>query len=124
MNSLYECCTHENCFFQFTSLHPQTFREIFSCSIKTLVDRIAVNPSLIAISDAFLTNKETSAIYATIMVEFLLNRMSEMGEENQDRSNLYLKLFKTVFDSVSTFSAENEHMLQPYLHQIVNKSVI
>ena len=58
------------------------------------------------------------------MVEFLLNRMSEMGEENQDRSNLYLKLFKTVFDSVSTFSAENEHMLQPYLHQIVNKLVI
>ncbi|XP_065219244.1 transformation/transcription domain-associated protein isoform X2 [Planococcus citri] len=107
----------------FTSLHPQTFREIFSCSIKTLVDRIAVNPSLITISDTFLTNKETSAIYATIMVEFLLNRMSEMGEENQDRSNLYLKLFKTVFDSVSTFSAENEHMLQPYLHQIVNKSM-
>lgn len=47
-----------------------------------------------------------------------------MGEENQDRSNLYLKLFKTVFDSVSTFSAENEHMLRPYLHQIVNKLVL
>ncbi|XKL66766.1 hypothetical protein PGB90_010186 [Kerria lacca] len=107
----------------FTSLHSQTFKEIFSCSIKTLVDRIAANPSLIFINDTFLANRETSTIYATIMVEFLLNRMSEMGEENQDRSNLYLKLFKTVFDSVSTFSAENEHMLRPYLHQIVNKSM-
>lgn len=107
--------------FQFTSLHPQTFKEIFSLSIKTLVDRIAVNPSLIFISDSFLGHRETSTIYATIMVEYLLNRISEMGEENQDKSNLYLKLFKTVFDSVSAFSAENEHMLRPYLHQIVNK---
>lgn len=116
---MYESIFFSN--FQFTSLHSQTFKEIFSCSIKTLVDRIAANPSLIFINDTFLANRETSTIYATIMVEFLLNRMSEMGEENQDRSNLYLKLFKTVFDSVSTFSAENEHMLRPYLHQIVNK---
>lgn len=82
---------------------------------------MAANPSLIFINDAFLGNRATSTIYATIMVEYLLSRMSEMGDENQDRSNLYLKLFRTVFESVLTFSPENEVMLRPYLHQIVNK---
>jgi transformation/transcription domain-associated protein len=40
-------------------------------------------------------------------VEYLLERMSEMGS-NMERSNLYLKLFKLVFGSVSLFAAENE----------------
>ena len=31
---------------------------------------------------------------------------------NMDRSNLYLKLFKLVFGSVSLFAAENEQMLK------------
>ncbi len=112
-----------NFFFQFTALHVQTFKEIFSCSIRTLVDRIAANPSLIFINDKLLANRATSTVYATIMVEHLLSRMSDMGEENQERSNLHLKLFKSVFDSVLTFSPENEHMLRPYLHQIVNRLV-
>ena len=42
---------------------------------------------------------------------------------NMERSNLYLKLFKLVFGSVSLFAAENEQMLKPHLHQIVNKSM-
>ena len=39
------------------------------------------------------------------------------------RSNLYLKLFKLVFGSVSVFPAENEKMLKPHLHTLVNKSL-
>ena len=31
---------------------------------------------------------------------------------NLERSNLYLKLFKLVFGSVSLFAAENEQMLK------------
>ena len=31
---------------------------------------------------------------------------------NQERSNLYLKLFKLVFGSVSLFANENEQMLK------------
>ena len=36
---------------------------------------------------------------------------------------LTLKLFKLVFGSVSLFAAENELMLKPHLHAIVNKSM-
>jgi hypothetical protein len=42
---------------------------------------------------------------------------------NLDRSNLYLKLFKLVFGSVSLFAADNEQMLKPHLHTIVNRSM-
>ncbi|CAH3023319.1 unnamed protein product [Porites evermanni] len=42
---------------------------------------------------------------------------------NMERSNLYLKLFKLVFGSVSLFASENEQMLKPHLHEIVNRSM-
>ena len=36
---------------------------------------------------------------------------------NLERSNLYLKLFKLVFGSVSLFAAENEQMLKVSTNQ-------
>lgn len=65
----------------------------------------------------------TSPIFATILVEFLLERMEVMGGDDTERSALYLKLFKLVFGSVSLFPAENEQMLRPYLRDIVNKAM-
>lgn len=62
-------------------------------------------------ANSFLANLTTSALFATILVEYLLERLPEMGS-NVELSNLYLKLFKLVFGSVSLFAAENEQMLK------------
>ncbi|XP_038044323.1 transformation/transcription domain-associated protein-like isoform X2 [Patiria miniata] len=106
----------------FTMMHQLTFREIFQTTIDFFVDRIYHNYALQIIANSFLANPATSATFATILVEYLLQRMHEMGT-NMDRSNLYLKLFKLVFGSVSLFAAENEQMLKPHLHKIVNRSM-
>lgn len=106
----------------FALLNPQTFKEVFSQTIDYVVERIYKNYALQIMANSFLANNVTSPIFATILVEYLLDRMHEMGS-NMERSNLYLKLFKLVFGSVSLFAAENEQMLKPHLHSIVNKSM-
>jgi transformation/transcription domain-associated protein len=106
----------------FTMLDSQTFQEIFSTCIDYMVNRIAKNSALQIIGNTFLSNPSTSPIFATVLVEYLLKRMDEMGQ-NADRSNLYLRLFKLVFGCVSLFPAENEQMLKPHLHQIVNRAM-
>ena len=105
-----------------SQLNPQTFREVFSQTIDFVVERIYKNYALQIMANSFLANNVPSPIFATILVEYLLERMHEMGS-NMERSNLYLKLFKLVFGSVSLFAAENEQMLKPHLHAIVNKSM-
>lgn len=105
-------------------MDQHTFREIFSTTIEYMVERIAHNFALQIVGNSFLSNCGLSPIFATVLVEYLLGRMEEMGNGNAERSNLYLKLFKLVFGSVSLFAAENEHMLRPHLHQIVNRLVI
>lgn len=67
------------------------------------------------VANSFLANLSTSALFATILVEYLLERLPEMGS-NVELSNLYLKLFKLVFGSVSLFAAENEQMLKVNVH--------
>ncbi|EZA54681.1 Transformation/transcription domain-associated protein [Ooceraea biroi] len=106
----------------FTQMNPQTFQEIFSMSIDYMVERIFKNCALQIIGSAFLSSPTISSTFATILVEYLLERMSDMGC-NVERSNLYLRLFKLVFGSVSLFPAENEHMLRPHLNQIVNRAM-
>lgn len=103
-------------------MNPQTFQEIFTATISHMVERINKNMTLQIIANTFLSNPSTSPIFATVLVEYLLERMEEMGS-NVERSNLYLRLFKLVFGSVSLFPSENEHMLRPHLHSIVNKAM-
>lgn len=99
---------------------PQTFHEIFSTTIEYVVERFYSNPTLQIVLNTLLANPNTSPIFATVLVEYLLERMEEMGT-TMDKSNLYLRLFKLVFGSVSLFPEENENMLRPHLHQIVNR---
>ncbi|EDW53889.1 GM11096 [Drosophila sechellia] len=106
----------------FLMMHSQNFQEIFSTTINFLVERIYKNQSLQVIANSFLANPTTSPLFATVLVEYLLNKMEEMGS-NLERSNLYLRLFKLVFGSVSLFPVENEQMLRPHLHKIVNRSM-
>jgi transformation/transcription domain-associated protein len=101
-------------------MNPQTFQEIFSTTIDYMVNRAYRNFALQAVFNSILSNPSTSSIFGTVLVEYLLERMEEMGS-NIERSNLYLRLYKLVFGSVGMFPAENEHMLRPHLHQIVNR---
>ena len=93
-------------------MNPLTFKEIFSVTIDYMVERIYNNYALQIVANSFLANVTTSATFATILVEYLLVRLEEMGSSSMERSNLYLKLFKLVFGSVSLFATENEQMLK------------
>ncbi|XP_070855282.1 transcription-associated protein 1 isoform X3 [Drosophila suzukii] len=106
----------------FLMMHSQNFQEVFSTTINFLVERIYKNQSLQVIANSFLANPTTSPLFATVLVEYLLEKMKEMGS-NLERSNLYLRLFKLVFGSVSLFPVENEQMLRPHLHKIVTQSM-
>ncbi|GIY45230.1 hypothetical protein CDAR_3781 [Caerostris darwini] len=106
----------------FTIMHPLTFREVFSTTIEFFVECMHKNQALQVMVNSFLAHETSSHIFATILVEYLLKRMEEMGS-NMERSNLYLRLFKMVFGCVSLFAAANEEMLKPYLHRIVNRSM-
>lgn len=105
----------------FSLMSSQNFYEIFNTTIEYLVERVAENPALQTIPNTLLVNS-TSPTFATILVEYLLEHMDEMGTNTQ-RSDLYLGLFKLAVGSVSFFPTEIGNMLRPHLHQLINRSM-
>lgn len=106
----------------FTNLHPLIFQEIFSKMIDFLVERTRQNVALLAIVNFIISASSVSPIFSTILSGYLIERMEDIGS-NDELSNLYLRMFKMVFASVTLYPIENEQMLKPLLHSIVNKSV-
>jgi transformation/transcription domain-associated protein len=107
----------------FLNMTGQNFQEIFTATIEFLIEKMLENQNLQVIINTFLSYKMTSPLFATVMVEFLLDRMEEIGSADIEKSNLYLKLFKLIFGSVSMFAVENEPMIRPYLQKIVLSSM-
>lgn len=107
----------------FLNLSSQNFQEIFTTTITLLIEKMVDNQNLQIIINTFLSYRQTSPLFATVMVEFLLERMDVIGSADVEKSNLYLKLFKLIFGSVSMFATENETMIRPYLQKIVINSM-
>ena len=74
-------------------LNPQTFREVFSQTIDFVVERIYKNYALQIMANSFLANNVPSPIFATILVEYLLDRMHEMV------SHYYIHGFYNILSS-------------------------
>ena len=106
----------------FTMLDTNSFREIISIKVGYFVDKILSNPALQSVANTFLANSRVSPVFAMILLEYLLKHMEEIGTP-VEKSSQYLKLFKLIFGSVSLFHVQNEQILKPCLHQIVNKSM-
>lgn len=107
----------------FLNLSSQNFQEIFTTTISFLIEKMIENQNLQIIIHTFLSFRQTSPLFAMVMVEFLLERMDVIGTTDVEKSNLYLKLFKLIFGSVSMFATENETMIRPYLQKIVTNSM-
>lgn len=106
----------------FTNLHPLIFQEIFTKMIDFVVDSTRKNVSLLSIVNFIISASAVSPISSTIVSEYLIERMEDIGSDSEV-SSLYLRMFKMVFASVTLYPVENEQMLKPLLHSIVNKSV-
>ena len=107
----------------FSFLSTITITEIFNQTIDFIIERTFQNANIYILSSYFLATPATSCTFATILIEYLLKKMELIGDSSIERSNLYLKLFKLVFGSVSVLAAENEKMLKPHLHSLVTKSL-
>lgn len=90
----------------FLNMTSQNFQEIFTATIGLLIEKMIENQNLQVIINTFLSYRSTSPLFATVMVEYLLDRMEDIGAADVEKSNIYLKLFKLIFGSVSMFALE------------------
>lgn len=108
----------------FFVVNKQNYREIFQTNLSYFYNCAMKNPNITAIMTSLLQQSPSSTVLVELLLEFLLPRIHEIGETNNS-NNACLKLFKLVINSVVSTNAANEHekILQPYLKQIVLRSI-
>ena len=107
----------------FHSIDPATFYEVFHAEIPLLYDMLFEHPPLLHIPQFFLASEATSPAFAGMLLQFLMDRIGEIGTSKMDKASILLRLFKLSFMAVTLFSVQNESVLLPHVTDIVTKSI-
>ena len=107
----------------FHSIDPATFYEVFHAEIPALYDMLFEHPPLLHIPQFFLASEATSPAFAGMLLQFLMDRIGEIGTSDMHKSSILLRLFKLSFMAVTLFSVQNESVLLPHVTDIVTKSI-
>lgn len=107
----------------FHHIDPATFHEVFSSEIPHLYDMTFHHSALLHIPQFLLASEATSPAFAGMLLQFLMNRIEEVGTADVMKSSILLRLFKLSFMAVTLFAAQNEQVLLPHVRNIIIKSI-
>ncbi|MCJ1335959.1 hypothetical protein MMC09_001233 [Bachmanniomyces sp. S44760] len=107
----------------FHSIDPATFHEVFHSQIPLLYDMMFEHTALLHIPQFFLASEATSPSFAGMLLQFLMDRIEDVGTSDIKRSSILLRMFKLSFMAVTLFSQQNEQVLLPHVTKIVTKSI-
>lgn len=107
----------------FIHIDPAAFHEVLESELPYLFDAMMKNTSLLHIPQFFLASEPTSANFAGILLNFLMDRLPDIGKGDPLRANLLIRLFKLSFMAVNLFSTTNEEVFQPHLRNLILRSM-
>ena len=107
----------------FHHIDPATFHEVFQSEIPHLYDMMFEHPALLHVPQFLLASEATSPSFAGMLLQFLMDRIEEVGIADVKKSSILLRLFKLSFMAVTLFSAQNEQVLLPHVSKIITKSI-
>ncbi|KFH46680.1 Transcription-associated protein-like protein [Hapsidospora chrysogenum ATCC 11550] len=107
----------------FHCIDPATFHEVFQQEIPHLYDMIFEHTGLLHIPQFFLASEATSPSFCGMLLQFLMERIDQVGSADVKKSSILLRLFKLAFMAVTLFAGQNEQVLLPHVVNIVTKSI-
>lgn len=107
----------------FHCIDPATFHEVFQQEIPRLYDMIFEHTALLHIPQFFLASEATSPSFCGMLLQFLMERIDQVGSADVKKSSILLRLFKLAFMAVTLFASQNEQVLLPHVVNIVTKSI-
>ncbi|KAI4175603.1 MAG: hypothetical protein LQ343_001594 [Gyalolechia ehrenbergii] len=107
----------------FHSIDPAAFHEVFYSEIPRLYEMMFEHMTLLHIPQFFLASEATSPHFAGMLLQFLMNKIDEVGTTDIRKSSILLRLFKLSFMAVTLFAVQNEVVLLPHITSIITKSI-
>ncbi|PGH00581.1 hypothetical protein AJ80_09152 [Polytolypa hystricis UAMH7299] len=107
----------------FHCIDTATFHEVFHTEIPYLHELMFEHSALLHLPQFFLASEATSPAFAGMVLQYLMDRIHEVGTSDLTKSRILLRMFKLSFMAVTLFSVQNEQVLHPHVTKIVTKCI-
>ena len=107
----------------FHCIDPATFHEVFEHEIPLLYEMMFEHTALLHIPQFFLASEATSPSFAGMLLQFLMDKIGDVGSSDVKKSSILLRMFKLSFMAVTLFCTQNEQVLQPHVTKLVTQAI-
>ncbi|KAA8642953.1 histone acetyltransferase TRA1 [Aspergillus tanneri] len=107
----------------FHCIDTATFHEVFHLEIPYLHELMFEHGALLHLPQFFLASEATSPAFSGMVLQYLMDRIHEVGTSDMTRAKILLRMFKLSFMAVTLFSVQNEQVLHPHVTKIVTKCI-
>lgn len=107
----------------FHCIDTATFHEVFHAEIPHLHELMFEHTALLHLPQFFLASEATSPAFAGMVLQYLMDRIHEVGSSDVIKPSILLRMFKLSFMAVTLFSQQNEQVLHPHVTKIVTQCV-
>ncbi|RAH67424.1 histone acetyltransferase TRA1 [Aspergillus aculeatinus CBS 121060] len=107
----------------FHCIDTATFHEVFHSEIPYLHDLMFEHGALLHLPQFFLASEATSPAFSGMVLQYLMDRIHEVGTSDMTKAKILLRMFKLSFMAVTLFSVQNEQVLHPHVTKIVTKCI-
>lgn len=107
----------------FHCIDTATFHEVFHSEIPYLHELMFEHGALLHLPQFFLASEATSPAFSGMVLQYLMERIDEVGTSDMTKAKILLRMFKLSFMAVTLFSAQNEQVLHPHVTKIVTQCI-
>lgn len=87
----------------FHHIDPAVFHEVFYAEIPHMYEMMFDHPALLQVPQFLLASEATSPSFAGMLLQFLMDRIEDVGTADVKKANILLRLFKLAFMAVTLF---------------------
>ena len=100
-----------------TNLH--VFQEVWTQKMPFIFEASQKRPALTHIAQNLFTRESTSPSLVSIVLRFLLDKLPELGEYDDQTAAVTIRIYKMVFGAVGLWPVPNEPILASHLGKLI-----
>ncbi|EMD40733.1 hypothetical protein CERSUDRAFT_111311 [Gelatoporia subvermispora B] len=100
-------------------INLHVFQEVWTQKIEFYFKSAEKRPVLLHLSQFFLQREAISPTLVAIILRFLLARLGELGDYDDQSAAVAIRLFKMTFSAVTLFPSMNEPILASHLGKLI-----
>ncbi|KAG1820144.1 uncharacterized protein BJ212DRAFT_1266107 [Suillus subaureus] len=95
------------------------FQEVWTHKIEFFFEAARKRPTLLQICQILFSRENVSPTLVAIVLRFLIDRLSLLGEYDDQTAVITIRLFKNAFGAVTSFPVPNEPILAAHLAKLI-----